>query len=56
MESPTTIRFPMARMKKEEVMHNDFAEWYRMAGIEPDGDLLPKRWAAIEEFNLTARE
>jgi len=31
-------------------MHNDFAEWYRMAGIEPDGDLLPKRWAAIEEY------
>src|SRR4051812_46805759 len=31
-------------------MHQDFSEWYRQAGIEPIGDELPKRWAAIEEY------
>lgn len=31
-------------------MHKDFAEWYRSAGITPDGEILPKRWAAIEEY------
>ncbi len=31
-------------------MHKDFAEWYRSAGITPNGEILPKRWAAIEEY------
>jgi len=31
-------------------MHKDFGEWYRSAGIEPNGEILPKRWAAIEEY------
>jgi GTPase-associated system helical domain len=31
-------------------MHKDFAEWYRSAGITPNGEMLPKRWAAIEEY------
>ncbi len=31
-------------------MHKDFGEWYRLAGIEPNGEILPKRWAAIEEY------
>src|SRR6266568_2567883 len=31
-------------------MHNHFAEWYRVAGIEPDEEKLPKRWKAIEDF------
>lgn len=31
-------------------MHKDFAEWYRVAGIPPNGDILPKRWAAIEKY------
>ncbi len=33
-------------------MHKDFAEWYRSAGIEPNGETLPKRWAAIEEYEV----
>jgi len=37
-------------------MHKDFAEWYRLAGIEPDGDLLPKRWAAIENYGPEASD
>jgi hypothetical protein len=32
-------------------MHKDFGEWYRLAGIEPDREILPKRWAAIEEYD-----
>jgi hypothetical protein len=31
-------------------MHKDFAEWYRGAGIPPNGDILPKRWQAIEKY------
>jgi len=31
-------------------MHKDFAEWYRAAGIPPNGDILPKRWEAIEKY------
>lgn len=31
-------------------MHKDFAEWYRAAGVTPNADILPKRWAAIEEY------
>ena len=31
-------------------MHKDFAEWYRSAGITPNGEILPKRWAAIQEY------
>jgi hypothetical protein len=31
-------------------MHKGFAEWYRAAGIPPNGDILPKRWAAIEKY------
>jgi GTPase-associated system helical domain len=33
-------------------MHSDFAEWYRSAGIEPDGAILQKRWTAVSEFAL----
>lgn len=32
-------------------MHKDFADWYRAGGIEPDGEALPKRWAAIHAFD-----
>jgi len=32
-------------------MHQHFSEWHRAAGIEPDGESLPKRWAGIEEFS-----
>ena len=31
-------------------MHKDFAEWYRAAAIPPNGDILPKRWEAIEKY------
>jgi hypothetical protein len=31
-------------------MHPDFSEWYRQAGIEPNREELPKRWAAIDEY------
>lgn len=29
-------------------MHKLFAEWYRVAGTEPKGEDLPKRWAGVE--------
>jgi hypothetical protein len=29
-------------------VHRYFADWYRVAAIEPQGDLLQKRWEAIE--------
>jgi hypothetical protein len=31
-------------------MHKYFAEWYRVAGVEPKGDDLPKRWAGVESY------
>jgi hypothetical protein len=31
-------------------MHQDFSNWYRQAGIEPNAEELPKRWAAIEQY------
>ena len=37
-------------------MHKDFAEWYRSAGIEPNSEALPKRWAAIEEYEVGPAE
>lgn len=32
-------------------MHKDFGEWYRSAGMEPDGEILPKRWVGIENYS-----
>lgn len=32
-------------------MHKDFADWYRIADIKPDGAILEKRWQAIETFS-----
>jgi hypothetical protein len=34
-------------------MHKDFAEWYRAAGVPPNGDILPKRWEAIEKYEAS---
>jgi len=31
-------------------MHKDFSEWYRLAGIELQNDVLLKRWAGVEAF------
>ncbi len=35
-------------------MHKDFADWYRIAQIDPDGSLLERRWQAIEIFSESA--
>lgn len=32
-------------------MHKDFGEWYRLAGIEPQGESLANRWAVVEAFS-----
>jgi hypothetical protein len=32
-------------------MHKDFGEWYRLAGMEPDGAVLANRWGVIEAYN-----
>jgi hypothetical protein len=32
-------------------MHKDFGEWYRLAGMEPDGAILANRWAVIEAYS-----
>ena len=37
-------------------MHTDFAEWYRAAGIKPNGDDLPRRWEAVTAFPMNAPE
>lgn len=34
-------------------MHKNFSEWYRLVSIEPNGDTLTKRWAAVEEWAST---
>ncbi len=34
-------------------MHTDFADWYRIAGIEPDAALLTNRWSGIEKVLAT---
>jgi hypothetical protein len=34
-------------------MHKNFAEWYRLVRIEPNGDILKNRWAAIEEWSAS---
>lgn len=31
-------------------MHKHFADWYRIANIQPSGEDIPKRWAAVEAF------
>ncbi len=34
-------------------MHKNFGEWYRLVSIEPNGELLEKRWAAVEDWAST---
>lgn len=31
-------------------MHKDFADWYRGVSLEPQADVLEKRWAAVEKL------
>jgi hypothetical protein len=31
-------------------VHRDFADWYRIADLEPKVEMLEKRWQGIEEF------
>ena len=33
--------------------HRDFADWYRMASVTPEPELLERRWAAVEEVAPT---
>jgi hypothetical protein len=35
-------------------MHKDFADWYQIADIQPNGVTLEKRWQAIETFSASA--
>lgn len=37
-------------------MHTNFADWYRIAGVEPGADWLPKRWTGIAEYSPPAVE
>ncbi len=34
-------------------MHKNFAEWYRLVRIEPNGDVLKNRWAGVEEWSAS---
>jgi hypothetical protein len=36
-------------------MHKNFGEWYRLVSIEPNADLLERRWAGVEEWVSTLR-
>lgn len=31
-------------------MHKDFADWYRLVDLQPQGETIEKRWQAIEQF------
>ena len=31
-------------------MHKDFAEWYRLVSLVPEGEKLQKRWAGVKEW------
>ncbi len=37
-------------------MHKNFAEWYRLVRIEPNGDVLKSRWAGVEEWSATLHD
>lgn len=37
-------------------MHTNFAEWYRLVRIEPNGDVLKNRWAGVEEWSTSLRD
>ena len=37
-------------------MHKNFAEWYRLVRIEPNGDVLKNRWAGVEEWSASLRD
>jgi hypothetical protein len=32
-------------------MHKEFGEWYRLAGIEPTGEILANRWSVVETYS-----
>lgn len=34
-------------------MHKNFAEWYRLVRIEPNGEVLKSRWAGVKEWSAT---
>lgn len=37
-------------------MHKNFGEWYRLVSIEPNGDVLEKRSAAVDDWAATLRD
>jgi hypothetical protein len=37
-------------------MQQDFADWHRDAGIEPNAETSPKHWSAIDEYRPKAEE
>lgn len=37
-------------------MHKNFAEWYRLVRIEPNGDVLKNRWAGVQEWITSLRD
>jgi hypothetical protein len=37
-------------------MHKHFAEWYRKVSIEPDGNVLLKRWAGVDDWAIELSE
>lgn len=37
-------------------MHKNFAEWYRLVRIEPNGDVLKNRWGGVEEWSESLPE
>lgn len=37
-------------------MHKNFAEWYRLVRIDPNGDVLKNRWAGVDEWSASLHE
>ena len=37
-------------------MHEQFGEWYRVAKIQPEHELLERRWSGVEAFVSAAAE
>ena len=37
-------------------MHTDFSEWFRAANLELPGEVLQKRWAGVDAFEVGRNE
>ena len=53
--TPTTLSLP-AETKEGAHVHDQFGEWYRLAKLTPEHELLARRWGGVEAFVADADE